>query len=282
MSVVQTKDPIDVLKLRVLLAFLNEAPKVCTVTGLAGLLGEGKQRISRILITLEKEGLITRADVRAPRLTTEGRAVAHFFDDRYSTALNHLLYEGVDLDSAEHDALISALYVSDEGMRVIHEAEQCYQAKYHLRKQREFTGSELCSSLVDGAYRLAFLFYRDNLSQGKTISMANRGFEHPCTLKVEGDEGMIHLRPLVIEGRSQATGMLMSGSIRSLSYLWEGEFKSADEQDGAFVIPIQALHFLNIGSGIGQILHGSAIMRMDCSVGTAHMPEATVGFSLFL
>ena len=26
-------DPIDVLKLRVLLAFLNETPKVCTVTG---------------------------------------------------------------------------------------------------------------------------------------------------------------------------------------------------------------------------------------------------------
>lgn len=78
MSVVQTKDPIDVLKLRVLLAFLNEAPKVCTVTGLAGLLREGKQRISRILMTLEKEGLITREDIRAPRLTAEGRAGTFF------------------------------------------------------------------------------------------------------------------------------------------------------------------------------------------------------------
>ena len=40
-------ESLDVLKLRVLLCFLNEEPKTCTVTGLAGVLGEGKQMVSR-------------------------------------------------------------------------------------------------------------------------------------------------------------------------------------------------------------------------------------------
>ena len=35
-------ESLDVLKLRVLLCFLNEEPKTCTVTGLAGVLGEGE------------------------------------------------------------------------------------------------------------------------------------------------------------------------------------------------------------------------------------------------
>lgn len=43
-------ESLDVLKLRVLLCFLNEEQKTCTVTGLAGVLGEGKQKVSRMLI----------------------------------------------------------------------------------------------------------------------------------------------------------------------------------------------------------------------------------------
>ena len=45
-------ESLDVLKLRVLLCFLNEEPKTCTVTGLAGVLGEGKQKVSRMLMAL--------------------------------------------------------------------------------------------------------------------------------------------------------------------------------------------------------------------------------------
>ena len=58
----------DILKLRVLLSFLNEDPKTCTVTGLAGVLGEGKQKVSRIFMALEREGLLDRSNPRRPML----------------------------------------------------------------------------------------------------------------------------------------------------------------------------------------------------------------------
>lgn len=57
-------ESLDVLKLRVLLCFLNEEPKTCTVTGLSGILGEGKQKVSRMLMALEREGLLDRSDPR--------------------------------------------------------------------------------------------------------------------------------------------------------------------------------------------------------------------------
>ena len=61
-------ESLDVLKLRVLLCFLNEEQKTCTVTGLAGVLGEGKQKVSRMLMALEREGLLDRSDPRRPML----------------------------------------------------------------------------------------------------------------------------------------------------------------------------------------------------------------------
>ena len=50
---------LDILKLRVLLCFLNEDEKTCTVTGLSALLGEGKQKMHRLLAALEREGLLS-------------------------------------------------------------------------------------------------------------------------------------------------------------------------------------------------------------------------------
>ena len=70
---------LDILKLRVLLCFLNEDEKICTVTGLSALLGEGKQKMHRLLAALEREGLLDRSNARRPCLTEEGRQRAAFY-----------------------------------------------------------------------------------------------------------------------------------------------------------------------------------------------------------
>lgn len=131
-------ESLDVLKLRVLLCFLNEEQKTCTVTGLAGVLGEGKQKVSRMLMALEREGLLDRSDPRRPCLTEAGRARAAYYEERTNVVFNHLLYEGLDIDSALHDAYAWALMSSDEGMALIRSSEQRYRAKYELRRQSEF------------------------------------------------------------------------------------------------------------------------------------------------
>ena len=85
-------ESLEILKMRALICFLNEDPALCTVTGLADILGEGKQKISRLLMSLEKEGLLDRSDLRQPRLTQAGREQAAYYEKRTNIVLNHLLY----------------------------------------------------------------------------------------------------------------------------------------------------------------------------------------------
>ena len=196
--------------------------------------------------------------------------------------LNHLLYEGLDIDSALHDAYAWALMSSDEGMALIRSSEQRYRAKYELRRQSEFGGAELCRRLGDGEYRFPFLIYREYVSGGTNLSMANEAFLHPCTLAVANGVGVVRLHPVDLSARSQMTGREMNGRVRRLMYLDGSTFAPAYDDGRAISFPARTLHFLNIGSGVGQILHGSVCLRMQCSVGTKHMPESTAIFTILI
>ena len=275
-------ESLEILKMRVLICFLNENARICTVTGLATMFGEGKQKMHRIFATLEKEGLLNRSNPRSPVLTELGREKAHYYENRINIVLNHLLYEGLDMDNAEHDAYAWALFSSDKGMEIIKSSEQRYRAKYELRKREQFDGTELCKHLHDGEYRLPFLIYKEHMTDGNNLSMSNSGFEHPCILTVTNGEGTIQLRPKEIWARSQMTGQEMIGRVRMLMY-WDGmTFKNAETVNGMLTFPASTPSFLNIGSGMEQILHGSVCLKMQCSVGTNHMPEATAIFAAML
>ena len=276
-------ESLEILKMRALICFLNEDPALCTVTGLADILGEGKQKISRLLRSLEKVGLLDRSDLRRPRLTQAGREQAAYYEKRTNIVLNHLLYEGLDLNDAEHDAYAWARFSSERGMEIIKSSEQRYRAKYELRRQKEFGGEELCRHLADGEYSFPFLIYRETVRGGTNLSMANEGFRHPCVLRVADGRGQIVLQPVDLSAKSPLTGRKMNGRVRKLTILQpDGVFMRAEEDGANLAFSADVLHFLNIGAGMGQILHGSVCMRMQCSVGTMHMPESTAIFTIMI
>ena len=76
----------DLLRLRVMLCFLESAPGDCTVTGISRTLKEEKYKISRVLIALEKEGLVDRFDTRNPHLTEKGQEAAKRLRTGYRSA----------------------------------------------------------------------------------------------------------------------------------------------------------------------------------------------------
>lgn len=136
----------DILRLRVLLCFLKSDAADCTVTGIARTLNEKKYSISRALATLENEDFINRDDVRNPILTEKGYTTAVRYSERLEISLNHLLYEGVDIESAKKDAFYWALYCTDRTMDVVRATENRYRVKYELREQKQFSGDVLCRS----------------------------------------------------------------------------------------------------------------------------------------
>lgn len=274
-------DSSNVLRLRVLLCFLDRDEN-CTVMGISRTLKEAKQNISRAMITLEKEGLLNRSNPRCPNLTELGYQKAKYYAERIEITLNHLLYEGVDMESARKDAFQWSLYCSDKTMETIRATEQRYRVKYELREKKKFSGRQLCELLKDGVYQFPFLIYREHVKNGTNISMANEGFEHPCTLYVDDGEGWIQLRAQSISAKSASSGMLLRGRAQSIQYFDSGRFVDSERDGNVFSFPAEALQFVNMGSGIGQILHGSCPVKIVCSVGLIHMPESSAIFTILI
>ncbi len=272
----------DVLKMRTLLCFLQEPTGAGTVTGIAKTLGEEKYTVSRMLMAMEQEGLVDRSDNRTPRLTEKGLQQARYYEERIDTSLSHLLYEGVEPESARRDAFFWAMYCSDQTMETIRATEARYRVKYDLRNRKQFGGSLLCKRLREGSYTFPFLMYRETVVNGSNLSMSNEGFEHPCTLIVHQGVGVIQLRAVSVTARSASTGREMTGKIQSLKYLDGGSFYTAEQSGDLFRFPAAALQFVNVGSGVGQVLHGSVCVKMASTVGLEHMPQSTAIFTLLI
>ena len=113
-------------------------------------------------------------------------------------------------------------------------------------------------------------------------SQAYSGFLDNVYNAVANGVGMVRLHPVALSARSQMTGREMNGRVRRLMYLDGSTFAPAYDDGSTISFPARTLHFLNIGSGVGQILHGSVCLRMQCSVGTKHMPESTAIFTILI
>ena len=276
------KDDYEILKLRVLLCFLKNDDDTCTVGGISKTLSVMKQRVSRVLMDLEKEGWVDRSDTRHPFLTREGQKQAKEYSDRILISLNHLLFEGVSLEKAQQDAYHWALYNTDETMKVIKSAEARYRAKYELRDRKEFNGSVLCKQLGDGVYPFNFVLYREHIKNGSNLSMANAGFEHPGHLVVKGGVGKVQLHAINIVANSPVTKKEMTGKVDQLRYFDHGSFTPAEISGDVITFPAEAITFVNIGEDINQMLHGSVCLRIRCSINPIHMPESVSIFNIII
>lgn len=276
------KNSADILKLRILLYFLRGNLKDCTVTNIARVLGEQKYTISRVLSELEKEGLVDKLNPRCPALTAEGKKKAQMYHERIEITTNHLMYEGVNVEYAQNDALHWALYNSEQSMEAIRAASERYRVKYELRNQKQFSGAVLCKIMRDGIYQFPFIIYREQMMDGNNISMTNDGFEHLCTLCVQNGEGIIRLRSQLVSDVSKSPGEKRHGQVRNLQYFDFGSFIDAEVSGNVISFPAAALNFVNIGSGVGQILHGSVCLSMEDTCSNSDMPRITEIFTVLI
>ena len=275
-------DQQEILKLRIMTSFLSPTEGQCTVTGISLALREEKWKISKIMTAMEQEGLLDKSNPRAPMLTERGLAEARRLEEGVEVAQNHLIYEGMELETARRDAYMWALHGSDALMDVIRESDTRYRLKRELRNQKNFRGSELCRHLSDGCYQFPFIIYREHVKDGKNISMANDGFAHPCTLYVDGGTGTVQLLIQSTEQRSGSNGKIMHGKVDQMAYFDSGRFIGAEFTSDVVSFPIDALNFVNIGSGTGNVLHGSVCLKMRCSCGIIHMPESKAIFTILI
>ncbi len=258
------EEKFELLKLRALLCIFKTGTRECSVTEIARTLNREKYVISRAVAALEKEGYVCRSSGKKPMLTERGDCAAKRYEERLRVSLEHLLYEGVCMESAKQDALLLSRYCTEQTMETIRTSENLYRAKQELRGRKHFTGAAVCKLLRDGYYSVPFVIYREQVKDGSNLSQANSGFEHPCVLAIENGVGTIHLRAVRSVLYVQEEEAALAEKIHTLWYFDMGRFIAAESSGGVFSFPAEVLRFLNFGEGVGQILHGSACLQMQC------------------
>lgn len=273
---------LTLLQLRILMCFLNAGPEGCSNSSLNKTLGIEKYTLSRVCLEMEKMGLIDRTNIRRPVLTEKGQREAEFYAERMDTAISHLCYEGVDVATAKQDAYYWALYNSEETMEVIRATEEMYRIKYEMRNKSTFSGAELCKLMRDGTYSFPFLIYREHVKDGDVLSMGNVGFESPCTMTVKNGVGTLQFHTVKASVISPRDGIRMQGKVQKLKYMQYGDYNTAELVGDVVSIPASSLKFVNIGSGVSQILHGSVSIMVSVSVGALNMPESVAVLTLLV
>lgn len=274
-------DSIDMVRMRTLLCFYNQETD-CSVTKIARTLGVEKYIISRVLAALEKAGLVDRSNPRMPVLTPAGRKKAEYYASRVNVTTTHLTYEGVNLKHAREDALVWALYGSDEAMKVFYSSADIYKVKYEMRDRKCFSGEALCKKMKDGVYEFPFLFSREHIQNNSDLSMANGGFYQPCMLCVENGTGTVQLQMRDVIKKTGADSHPMSGHVRQFRYYHNGYDTKAEINGNILSFNAAALDFINIGSGVGQILYGSVCVEIECSIGDMYMPRSKAIFHIMI
>lgn len=270
----------EVLRLRALLGFYNDDN--VTVTGLSRSLGEEKYTISRLLSSMEEEGLVDRSNNRHPKLTAKGLDVAEQYAKRVETMTNYLQFQGVSTDNVRSDALKMALYLSDESIAALRKEEELEAAKYDFRDRRKFSGTEFFAKLPDGNYKLSFIVYREKANNVTNVSMVNEGFEHPGILSVTDGVGVIQLHMTTLNARSAKTGAAMKGKVKSVKYFDNGDFINAEINGDIVSFPAESFSFYNLRPGFSPVLHGTLPVKITANVGTMYMPESIAFFTVIL
>lgn len=271
------------LQITILTCFLQFSEENRKITKMAQSLGLEKYEMSRQVAQLAKEGLIDRSDSRNPVLTEKGRQLAEKYIRRMELAQNHLIFEGLPKDKARADALMLTLYCSDNFFETIQLLEETMRMKEVFADKAQFSGDEFCEKIKDGSYTFPFIIYREKVKGQNNISMANKGFMHPCEVVINGNGGVVLLKPVEISEASKYSGLKMKGKVKHLKYYDGKKFVEAVMHSGHIQLPLKYFHFVNIGSDtMTRILHGSICLRMCCTVGEMHMPESTAIFTIFI
>lgn len=269
-----------VLKLQVLLALHSPEEKERTVSFIAKSLALKPYQVSRIMSTLEAEGLADKSVDRHPKLTRMGERKAEEYKEKISVCITHLLYEGVEETYARQDAVYWAMNTSEQTMKVLKDANERYRIKRDLRGENNFSGNILCKIMKEGEYDCTFVFYRLDPEGESVLSMANQGFENPCRMIVRQGVGTIQLKAVPMVANSGMDGHSMTGEVSSFQYFDGQGFKPANRRGDDISFPANALEFVNCGTGVGQFMTGTVKIKMQCSVGKMHMPESIALFSI--
>ena len=203
-----------------------------TVTGIAKKLNVEKYQISRIISSLEEQGIVEKDARGVPSLTKQGRQFIKKYHDRVELLVSFLLRAKLDPVYARDIALHIAGNANDEIMSIIETHEIRLKNKEALAKKIRFSGSQFTKSIKAGSYELSsvLVFNTDN----ELFSFVNQDKPSRLLLNISNKRGTLQFFP-------------ENDRIKDISYFDSGEYIQAEKVGDMFFIPADSLSFSQLG-----------------------------------
>ena len=272
----------ELLKMKILIYFHQNEASVCTVGKIADRLGSFKQKISKMLIILEEEGLVNRNDNRHPQLTKKGTILADKYTTKMKMTTEVLIQAGVSLEMVDHDAYNIVMGSSQSTIDAIKRRFMKLELKKELRGKGNFNGDLVSKILYDGMYPINFVIYKQNADYNNNLSMANNGFEHPAHIFVENGSGIVKLRIKDLRSRVPYKDDLVEGHAAEVQYLYKGEYAKAEILGSFLTFPLDAVQFVTMGDDSNVQIQGSLFMKIKSTINTTYMPESEAIFTIVM
>lgn len=254
------KNNLSVIELRILLSFLTYDDYRCKVSDLARTLNEKVYTISRILKTLRNKDIIEADENNKPNLSTKGIKLAKYYEERITVIINHMLKEGVNFSTAKEDALLSALFLSDESINAICKYEEIYHMKNklsdYLKEKGVISVNDIINNINEGTYSISFVFYKLELTCGCNLSLLNTFFENPCNLIIRNKSAFIQLK-VKNDEKNITNYKFIKGKIKMLEYFTGGRFIHCEKTADIVSIPLDVFNLKLMGSEDKKFIHGS-------------------------
>jgi len=203
-----------------------------TVTGISKKLNVEKYQVSRIISSLEEEGIVEKDSKGVPSLTRYGQEYIGKYQKRVDILVSFLLRAKLDPAYARDLALHIAAHANDEIMQTIEIYESRSKSKELLADKLRFSGNQFAQKVNMGSYSLpcTLLFRLD------TGLMTYVSQEKPHRLKLNGDAkgGALQFFP-------------ENKRIKNISFFDNGEFIQAEKLGDMYFIPIECLGFSQMG-----------------------------------
>ena len=227
---------------RTVLCFSDCKEEKCTVTGIAKKLNVEKYQISRIITSLEQQGIVEKDSKGVPSLTEIGINYISDYHKRVDLLVSFLLRSGLDPSYARDISLHIAGHANDAIMEVIEDKELRMQVKDTLAKQDKFSGTTFVKKMNAGSYTLPFVIIT---KQNSLLTFFGQDKENTTVLNIVGKKGNFQIHP--------------GNKVRSIEFFDNGEYISAENVGEIFFIPADVVSFVQMG-------HTSQFGRSFCGM----------------
>ena len=191
-----------------------------------------KYQISRVISTLEQQGIVEKNDKGVPSLTMQGRNYVLTFQKRVDMLVSFLLRAKLDAIYARDLALHIAGNANDEIIGTIENYENILKSKEALSRKFKFSGAHFATSVKNGSYKLAssVLYENDN----GLMSFLNNVKASRMLLNVSLKNSTLQFFP-------------ENENLKVIMYFDSGEYIQVERVGDMFFIPIECIGFTHIG-----------------------------------